>query len=115
MLLKWFFGSDVSNPRSESRTSSEEALTALCMLSVAFSRGFPEKGMAWCCVHYSFTKAFACSSLRMAEGLRLGWACSGTRAWAGVAAEAGASHEKPEPSLWARFSLHSLDGGLCLP
>lgn len=61
MLLKWFFGSDVSNTRSESRASLAAAPMALCMLSAPFSRGFPEKGMAWCGVHYSCAKAFMCA------------------------------------------------------
>lgn len=38
--------------------TSEEAVRAFCMLSARFSRGFPEKGMAWCCVHYSCVKVF---------------------------------------------------------
>lgn len=115
MLLKWFFGSDVSNTRSESRASLAAALMALCMLSAPFSRGFPEKGMACCGVHYSCAKAFMCAPQRPVGRLWPGWACSGTRAWTGMAAETFHRMVELEPSLWGKFSPHSLDRGLCLP
>lgn len=103
----------MSNPRSESRQdklrrSPDGFLHAFCTLLPRFSR--KGNGLVVCPLqlHEGIHLCFHCVELAGS-----GWAgaSSDTHVWAGMATETVAS----EPSLWAKFSSHSLDWGLYLP
>lgn len=75
-------------------------MTSFCMFSVHFSRGFPEKGTAWGCVHYGCWKVstgFPPHTAGKAAGLR-------HPCWTGIAAETAESNEKLDVPLETRFS-----------
>lgn len=84
--------------------TSEEAVMSFCMLSARFSRGFPEKGMAWCCVLYSCVKVFTALA-SWYSGLGPPDRCLGRgcfRHWDQSPPETGAS-ASPERLFWPLF------------